>query len=156
MFHKGFSGTGQRRGALGYNGAMENAPRTDFASMLQSHGINRTKQRILLASLLFTRNQHVGAPALYRKALAIDPTISRSTVYNTLELFRAHGMVQELVLDSGRRIFDTNMEPHHHLVHEDTGEIEDLDHAGISVQVPPKVLGGRTLAGVDVTVRVRD
>ena len=128
----------------------------DCAELLLRHGISKTRQRLLLAGLLFPRNQHISAPELFRRAVVVDPDISRSTVYNTLELFLAHGLVQELILDSGQRIFDTNLAPHHHLVHEDTGKIEDLDESGIRVQVPEAVLGGRRLAGVDVTVRVRD
>ena len=131
------------------------ASQDQAVALLEREGINKTRPRLLIASLLFARHQHVSAPELYRLAQETDPDISRTTVYNTLELFCEHGLVQEVSLEDGHRIYDTNSEPHHHLYHEDTGKIEDLDEEQISVHVPDSVLGKSTLTGVDVTVRVR-
>lgn len=126
----------------------------EAAELLCSHGINPTRQRVAIGTVLFARRQHLAASELFRRVRRHDAAISRSTVYNTLELFVAKGLVQELNLGDRPRIYDTNLEPHHHLYHVDTGEIEDLELEQVRVDVPDRVLGQASLVGVDVTVRV--
>ena len=126
--------------------------------LLREHGILPTRQRVAIGRVLFARHQHLSAPELHRRVRRHDPALSsRSTVYNTLELFARHGLVRELSMDSPQgklRLYDTNLQPHHHLYHIDTGEIEDLDSDQVSVRVPQAALGRSRLVGVDVTLRV--
>ena len=96
----------------------------------------------------------MAASELFRRVQASDTSISRSTVYNTLELFVEKGLLQELNFSGRSRIYDTNLAPHHHLYHVDSGKIEDLDISQIKVKVPEEVLGNSSLVGVDVTLRV--
>ncbi len=44
------------------------------------------------------------------------PTMSLATVYNTMETLKQQGSVVELSIDSGKKRFDPNTEPHHHLI----------------------------------------
>ena len=82
------------------------------------------------------------------------PRFPAARVYNTLELFVEKGLLQELNFGDRSRIYDTNLAPHHHLYHVDSGKIEDLDISQIKVKVPDEVLGNSSLVGVDVTLRV--
>ena len=126
--------------------------------LLREHDIIPTRQRVAIGRVLFARHQHLSAPELHRRVRRHDPGLSsRSTVYNTLELFAQRGLVRELSVDGPQgklRIYDTNLQPHHHLYHVDTGKIEDLDSDQVAVRVPKSVLGRSSLVGVDVTVRV--
>ena len=126
----------------------------EATALLCEQGINPTRQRVAIGAVLFACRQHMAASDLFRRVRQHDAAISRSTVYNTLELFVSKGLVQELNLGGRPRIYDTNLEPHHHLYHVDTGEIEDLDLEQVQVDVPDQVLGQASLVGVDVTVRV--
>ncbi len=126
----------------------------EAAVLLRRQGINPTRQRVAISAVLFACRQHLAASDLFRKVRRHDAAISRSTVYNTLELFVSKGLVEELNLGDRPRIYDTNLQPHHHLYHVDTGEIEDLDLEQVRVDVPDRVLGQSSLVGVDVTVRV--
>ena len=126
----------------------------EAASLLRAHGITPTRQRIAISTVLFACRQHMAASELFRRAQAGDTSISRSTVYNTLELFVEKGLLQELNFSDRSRIYDTNLASHHHLYHVDSGKIEDLDISQIKVKVPDEVLGNSSLAGVDVTLRV--
>lgn len=127
--------------------------------LLREQDITPTRQRVAIGRVLFARHQHLSAPELHRRVRRRHPglALSRSTVYNTLELFARRGLVRELSVDGPQgklRIYDTNLQPHHHLYHVDTGKIEDLDDRQVSVRVPRSVLGKSSLIGVDVTVRV--
>ena len=142
-----------------YNGGMEADAGPVFgtdeaAALLRAHGITPTRQRVAISTVLFARRQHMAASELLRRMQAGDIPISRSTVYNTLELFVDKGLLQELSLGNRSRIYDTNLAPHHHLYHVDSGKIEDLDLSQIRVKVPDEVLGNSSLVGVDVTLRV--
>lgn len=147
------------RRRIGYNADMAGIARADrIERLLREHGILPTRQRVAIGRVLFARHQHLSAPELHRRVRRHDPALSsRSTVYNTLELFARHGLVRELSMDSPQgklRLYDTNLQPHHHLYHIDTGEIEDLDSDQVSVRVPQSALGRSRLVGVDVTLRV--
>ncbi|MCY4611594.1 MAG: Fur family transcriptional regulator [Gammaproteobacteria bacterium] len=126
----------------------------EAAALLRAHGITPTRQRVAISAILFTCRQHMEASELFRRVQASDTSISRSTVYNTLELFVEKGLLQELNLGDRSRIYDTNLAPHHHLYHVDSGKIEDLDVSQIKVKVPDEILGKSGLVGVDVTLRV--
>ena len=52
--------------------------------------------------------------------------ISRSTVYNTLNLFVDKGLLQRFPVGEGRVVYDPDLSPHHHLVDEDTGVVHDI------------------------------
>lgn len=150
------AGTRLRWGTIGRMSGVSSPGKVE--SLLREHGIVPTRQRVALGCALFARRQHLSAPELHRRARRRAPgRMSRSTVYNTLELFARRGLVRELSVDGPqgkRRVYDTNLEPHHHLYHVDTGELEDLDDDQVSVRVPRSALGRSRLVGVDVTVRV--
>ena len=126
----------------------------EAAALLRAHGIAPTRQRVAVSVVLFARRQHMAASELFRRVRADDTSISRSTVYNTLELFVEKGLLQELNFGGRSRIYDTNLAPHHHLYRVDSGQIEDLDVSQVKVKVPDEVLGQSSLVGVDVTLRV--
>ena len=124
----------------------------ETVASLRAHGIVPTRPRVRLASLLFACRQHVTASGLYRQVQAHGGSMSRSTVYNTLDLFVSKGLLQELSLGDRKRIYDTNLKLHHHLYHVDSGRIEDLDASSVKVDVPDQVLGRSRLIGVDCHV----
>lgn len=126
----------------------------ETVALLRANDITPTRQRVAIGTILFACRQHMAASELFRRVQASDTSISRSTVYNTLELFVKKGLLQELNFGDRSRIYDTNLAPHHHLYHVDSGKIEDLDISQIKVKVPDEVLGKSSLVGVDVTLRV--
>ena len=60
--------------------------------------------------------------------------ISRATVYNTLNLFVAKGLLQPLVLSEGKVVFDPKVDRHHHFIDEDTGNIHDVPWSVLEVK----------------------
>ena len=60
--------------------------------------------------------------------------LSRATVYNTLNLFTEKGLLRELVLAEGKVVFDPKLDPHHHFLDEETGEIVDVPWSALDVR----------------------
>lgn len=124
-------------------------------SLLIAHGVAPTQQRLSIATLLLERPQHLSAEQVLLRVRAGGRPVSKATVYNTLGLFARKGLVREVVIDPQRVVYDSNVAPHHHLYEVDTGRLEDIDPAAISLASLPALPPGTVVEGVDVVVRVR-
>ena len=65
---------------------------------LRQRGVRLTRQRRLLLDLIDTSGKHLDAESLYQLAKAKDARLNRVTVYRTLKLLKAGGLVDELDL----------------------------------------------------------
>jgi Fur family iron response transcriptional regulator len=129
--------------------------REQVAQLLEEHGIAATQQRIRVGELLFARDQHLTADQIIDALRAGGARISKATVYNTLNLFAARGLVRQINLDATRACFDSNSRFHHHFHNVDTGELTDVAVPGIELPRLPELPRGTELAGVDIVIRVR-
>ena len=87
---------------------------------LENDGLRPTKQRMVLAKLLFEKGKrHVSAEELYDEVRKENRKISLATVYNTLKQFTNLGLIREIVVDQNKSIYCTNKESHYHLYIED-------------------------------------
>ena len=68
--------------------------------------------------------------------------MSKATVYNTLNLFAARGLIRQLSVDSERTWFDSNTAAHYHFHDVDGGGPDRRAGPGGSVQ-PPAAAAGR-------------
>lgn len=128
---------------------------TELAEMLRGAGLRPTRQRLLLARLLFGgMDRHVSAEALHAEANGLDGQVSLATVYNTLHQFRAAGLLRELAIDGARAYFDTNTSNHNHFFIEREGELIDIPGSGIEVRGMPETPAGMKISHIDVVVRL--
>jgi Fur family iron response transcriptional regulator len=117
--------------------------------------VSPTRQRVAIARLLFSRPQHVSADEVWSLANRADPTTSKATVYNTLNLFSERGLIREVIAHPGKVYYDSNTAPHHHFYDVDTGTLTDIEPAQIEVSRLPELPPGMVADGVDIVVRVR-
>ncbi len=124
---------------------------------LRDAGLRPTQQRLALARLLFGKgDRHVCAEVLHAEAVAAEVPVSLATVYNTLNQFKAVGLLRELAIEGDRSYFDTNTSDHFHFFDTRTEELFDLDAAGVSVSGLPPVPEGKMIDRIDVIVRLKD
>lgn len=112
---------------------MSTNARTDLIDRLERAGIRPSAQRVAIASYVLDTEDHPTADAVWQRVKADFPMVSRATVYNTLQTFREHGLVQQLVLAEGSVVFDPKVEPHHHFVDDQTGAIHDIPWSALRV-----------------------
>ena len=123
---------------------------------LRAAGLRPTRQRRLLANLLFQHgNRHVTAELLHREVVRSGSQVSLATVYNTLHQFTAAGLLRLVIVEPSRNYFDTNTEPHQHFYDEEGGELTDIAGDSIAVSGLPQPPKGMTVARVDVVIRLR-
>lgn len=123
--------------------------------LLARHGIQATPQRVRVAELLFSRDQHLTADEVIQALGWGGSHVSKATVYNTLNLFAEKGLIKALALDGERGVFDSNTEPHHHIYVEDTGEVIDMPPGVLEFPQLPPLPAGTELVAVEVVIRVR-
>jgi len=122
---------------------------------LNNNGVRPTKQRMVLAKLLFEKGKrHVSAEDLYIEVRKEDRRISLATVYNTLKHFTKLGIIREVVVDQNKSLYCNDYKSHYHLYIEDEGKVVDIPTGNINLDIPsfPACLN---LYDVDVIVRVR-
>lgn len=128
----------------------------DAVRHLRKAGLRPTRQRRLLAELLFRQgNRHVTAEILHQEAECFGHKVSLATIYNTLHQFTAAGLLRQVIVDSARNHFDTNMEPHQHFYDEASAELIDIPGDGVAVSGLPAPPQGMMVAAVEVVVRLR-
>ena len=121
---------------------------------LAINGIRPTKQRRILAKLLFEKGKrHVSAEALYDEVRKDDRKISLATVYNTLKQFTDIGLLREINIDQKKSIYCTNHDPHYHLYIEDENKIIDSPKKNIDLNIP-QIPACLSLHNIDVIVRI--
>jgi Fur family iron response transcriptional regulator len=133
------------------------APRPYAAALerLKRHRLRPTRQRLALVKLLFEKgDRHLSADRLHEEAKAAGIRVSLATVYNTLNQFTAAGLLREVVVESGRAFFDTNVSDHHHFLVAETGELVDIPAHDIAVARLPEPPAGTAIDRVDIIVRV--
>jgi Fur family transcriptional regulator, iron response regulator len=130
-------------------------PFTNAVEQLRAARLRPTRQRLALVRLMFDQgNRHVTAEQLHGEAVEGAVRISLATVYNTLHQFVEAGLLREVVVNSGRTYFDTNVSDHHHFFFEDTGRLLDIPGAHVVVSGLPKPPAGAAIRRVDVMIRV--
>lgn len=98
----------------------------DLMDILRQHGIQPTPQRLAVAQIVLSRESHPSAEEVWTKVRRRCPTISRATVYNTLNLFVKRGLLKLQVLKEGMAVFDAEVDPHHHFIDDETGKVYDV------------------------------
>lgn len=69
-----------------------------FEQALVARGVRMTRQRRAILRVIETAGRHLDAAQILTRAVRLDPSINRVTVYRTLWLLKRHGLVYELDL----------------------------------------------------------
>ena len=115
--------------------------KADLIQKLVEHGIQPSAQRLAVAEYVLFTEDHPTADQVWGRVRETFPMLSRATVYNTLNLFVEKGLLQQLVLAEGSVVFDPKIEPHHHFVDEETGDIHDIPWDTLEVRNVDRLRG---------------
>ena len=96
----------------------------------KQRGIRLTRQRKLLLDLLDKSGAHLDAEHLFQLAHQLDPKLNRVTVYRTLKLLKAGGLVDELDLmhyQGDQHFYETKSKQEHaHVICLRCGKVEEF------------------------------
>lgn len=144
----------------------------EFEAYLLKCGQRFTKQRQLILRAVFIAGTHCDAESVLRQAKALDSTIGFATVYRTLQLMTAAGILAERNFTAERRSFELiggDSEHHDHLICTDCGavleffdpEVEELQERiakklGFALTGHRMDLFGNCIRGVNCPHRVKN
>jgi Fe2+ or Zn2+ uptake regulation protein len=96
---------------------------------LRKRNLRVTSQRLVIHRALCCRIQHMTAEQVLGAISTSLPGVSLPTVYATLELLEALGLVRRLATGTGAVLFDSRVQQHAHTVCRQCGATSDLDGA---------------------------
>lgn len=103
-----------------------------IARRCAEQGLRMTGQRRIIAQVLADAHDHPDVELVYRRANAHDKRISLSTVYRTLKLFEAKGILEKHDFGRGRGQYeDAEREHHDHLIDVSSGRVIEFQNDDI-------------------------
>lgn len=73
---------------------------------------------------------HLDADEIYRRARAIQPRLSLSTVYRTLKAFKEPGLIEKLHFDDSHHHYEMrSTRKHHHLICLGRGKVIEFQYS---------------------------
>ncbi|MDR0698286.1 MAG: transcriptional repressor [Tannerella sp.] len=94
---------------------------------LSGYGIRPSVQRIAIMRYLTDNRTHPTAEEIFEIMRKQIPTLSKTTVYNTLKLFVRQGAATCIGIDEKNARFDGCVKPHAHFRCKKCGRIIDLE-----------------------------
>ncbi|MFN0219391.1 MAG: Fur family transcriptional regulator [Hyphomicrobium sp.] len=105
---------------------------TSIEARCADYGLRMTGQRRIIARILSDAHDHPDVEEVHRRAHAIDPKISLSTVYRTIKLLASKGILERHDFGHGRSRYEETSRGHHdHLVDVESGRVIEFESAEI-------------------------
>jgi len=94
--------------------------------MLREVGLVPTIQRLAILDCLSRMQKHPTADQILEGVQRTYPSISRATVYNTLDVLTKAGMILRLSIEPGVARYDADLSPHAHFRCRICGKVFDI------------------------------
>lgn len=98
----------------------------NYKQLLNEAGIKPTIQRIKILEFLDNTKSHPTADAIYSALYEKVPTLSKATVYNTLDILRQKKMISAISITESELHYDMVKERHQHFLCTQCGKILDV------------------------------
>jgi Fe2+ or Zn2+ uptake regulation protein len=111
---------------------------TNAAEALRAKGIQPTQQRIAVYQYLLEHRTHPTADTVYNALSAKYPTMSRTTVYNTMRALFGAGLLRIVTIDAEEQHFDADTADHGHFRCRKCGSLFDFSLPHDASALAPK------------------
>ena len=103
--------------------------------ILKSHDIKPTVVRLKVYEYLTSMKNHPTADTVYKSLLNEIPTLSKTSVYNTMETFLEKHLIQAVTIEENEIRFDADISDHGHFKCTSCGSVFDF-HVDLSSVEP--------------------
>ena len=100
---------------------------TNALEILAKFEIRPSLQRVAVMDYVLKNKFHSTADEIYDELIKTMPTLSRTTVYNTLNLLTEKGAIRALHLEKDAVHYDAALYPHAHFICSQCRKIHDVD-----------------------------
>jgi Fur family transcriptional regulator, peroxide stress response regulator len=98
----------------------------EYKKQLEEKGIRATQQRLAVYDYLKNHKNHPTVETIYNTLHPQMPTLSKTTLYNTLKLLTEKKLALSLTIDSEEVRFDGDISDHGHCKCRKCGEVFDF------------------------------
>ena len=93
---------------------------------LSENGIRPMTKRVKIMNYMVSKRNHPTADMIYLELVNEIAGLSKTTVYNTLNLFVQEGIAHALHIDSNELRYDADISQHGHFKCKECGEVYDF------------------------------
>lgn len=115
---------------------------------LANCGISPSRPRVAILMYLRTHYKHPTADEIFHDLKGSVPTLSLTTVYNTLKLFSEKGLCLSLTINDKQVCYDGQTHPHGHLLCGKCGKIHDIVQDKVSLHPAGDFICGHRITEV--------
>lgn len=101
---------------------------TRALDQLRRRGFRLTPQRLAILEVVDASHGHLSAAEIYERASLKVPGLTEATIYRTLDFLVEQGLALIAHVGSGRIVYETAAESHHHLICRKCGGTLAIDH----------------------------
>lgn len=94
---------------------------------LLKNGIRPLRKRTLIYNYLMTKKNHPTVETIYKELLPTSPSLSKTTVYNVLNLFLEKELVQAINIEGNELRYDADVRTHGHFKCDSCGRVFDFE-----------------------------
>lgn len=121
---------------------------------LRQEGFKLTPQRLAVIKHMIGNNKHPSALAIHKDLKRRYPSLSFSTVYNTLNMLERINEVQSLNVIDGHLNYDPDMSTHGHFLCTKCGSIHDIRFEDCpDIRLPEGECAGHFISSIQVSFR---
>jgi Fur family transcriptional regulator, peroxide stress response regulator len=97
-----------------------------YVTLLKDHSIKITTQRLEILKYIDEHHTHPNAEHIYTELKKKHPALSRTTVYNSLDILQKNHLIQSLSISGSDLKYDIGSGLHHHFLCTTCGQIIDI------------------------------
>jgi Fur family transcriptional regulator, peroxide stress response regulator len=98
-----------------------------YVQLLKGHSIKVTSQRLEILRYLDEHRTHPTVEQIYHALKGKHPSLSKTTVYNSLETLKNNNLIQTIAICGSTQQYDIKHELHHHFLCTQCGALIDID-----------------------------
>jgi Fe2+ or Zn2+ uptake regulation protein len=98
-----------------------------YVKLLKDNQIRITPQRLGILRYLDENRTHPTADKIFSDLKKKNPSLSRTTVYSSLDVLNKHNLIQVLTISKSELRYDFKIQSHHHFLCKKCGAIIDID-----------------------------
>lgn len=111
-----------------------NMKKINVSEFLKENDIKPSLQRIKIFEYLVENKNHPTVDTIYKELVKDIPTLSKTTVYNTLNLFMEKNIITVITIEENESRYDADTSLHGHFKCIDCGKVYDFNIDGNDIK----------------------
>ena len=130
--------------------------KSNVEKKLKFYRLRPTKARVRIGMMFLDQPRHLSADQVYEKLIKKGHSISKATVYNTLNAFAERGLLNQVAIDPAKTYYDSSTNAHHHFFNVDTGQLFDIPSEELSIESIPQLPEHTKIQDLEIVIKVKN